>query len=554
MNPALFADPASLRLAHYRAQLVEEARVGLGSAADTLRPLEHYQHDPVAFLVRELGFSEGSLRWSAWPEYVRHEWDGTPDPLVAIAEGLAAGEDVGVESAAGTGKSFQAAGLMLWFLASWRNARVYTYAPKEDQLRLFMWAEAAKMFPAFRKLFPTAVMTDLRIRMDGTTDRWAAHGYAVRIRAGEKSATGAQGAHGAHMLVITEETPGIDTAVMTAIRNTLGGEHNLHLALGNPDSQHDELHRVCTTPGVRPVRISALDHPNVVTGRDVVEGATGARRVRQAKAEAERWGEWRMYDSRIRGISPEESAEALIRGQWCREAMDRYTFPQYRLGGLALGVDVSASEGGDKGAIARGLGACLLEVESMPCPDPVAFGLRIGVEMKASDIDPTRVGVDSVGVGTGTIGRLSEMGYRVRGLNGGYAPETMRDYAAKERTGRAILDATEFRNLRAQMWWRLRLDLQQGLIALPHDEELVADLTAVRYDYKNGVVVVEPKEDLRARLGRSPDKGDACVYWNWVRFRGAPKEEEVGNPIEGYDHGFEALVSQLSSVKRRRAF
>jgi hypothetical protein len=67
------------------------------------------------------------------------------------------------------------------------------------------------------------------------------------------------------------------------------------------------------------------------------------------------------------------------------------------------------------------------------------------------------------------------------------------------------------------MWWQLRLDLQNSEIALPDDEELFADILTPQWTTKNGKIIIEPKEEIRKRLGRSPNKGDACVYWNWVR-------------------------------------
>lgn len=30
---------------------------------------------------------------------------------------------------------------------------------------------------------------------------------------------------------------------------------------------------------------------------------------------------------------------------------------------------------------------------------------------------------------------------------------------------------------------------------------------------------VESKENIKKRLGRSPNKGDSVVYWNWVRVK-----------------------------------
>jgi hypothetical protein len=76
-----------------------------------------------------------------------------------------------------------------------------------------------------------------------------------------------------------------------------------------------------------------------------------------------------------------------------------------------------------------------------------------------------------------------------------------------------------FQNMRAEAWWKFReaLDPNQdggSIIALPPDPELRSDLAAVCLEpraLERGHVLIESKEDLRKRLGRSPGKGDAAV-------------------------------------------
>lgn len=512
-------------------------------------PHTDYQGHPYEWITTSLGVAPESLEWGLNDGYEGRKWDGTHEPLLAIMDGLVAGEDVGVESGTGTGKSFVAACLVLWFLACHEGARVYTYAPKEKQLRLYMWAEISKLWPHFEAMFPAAKMSDLRIRMDGRTDAWAAHGYAVKIRAGEESATGAQGAHAEHMLLITEETPGVDSSVMTAIENTKTAPHNLQLALGNPDNQHDELHRFCMKPRVRHIRISALDHPNVVTGEQIVPGATGRKSVEER---LELYGsDNRLYRSRVKGISPAEAADALIKQAWLDEAVVRFTNPEYRKGERALGVDVADSEEGDKAAIARWMGACLMEVSDFQCHDPVALGLQVGAEMKADSIDPRHVGVDSVGVGSGTANRLKEMGLMIRALSSGAKAYPMLDKEAKARTGKGVVKTEEFGNLRSQMWWQLRRDLQEGKVAVCDDQELFEDLTTPTWFTRNGKIFVEPKEELVKRLGRSPNKGDAAVYGNWVRDRPKFKKPPEPKPDPNIDTRLERVMARLEKEQNR---
>lgn len=491
------------------------ATLGDYFATATLRSQVHkaYRNDPVSWAVDKLGIPRNSLIWSDNTGYDSHKWDGTRNPLDAIANALAQSEDVGVESGTGTGKSYFAAVLILWFLACWES-RVFTFAPKEDQLRLFIWMEMGKLWPKFLSHFPDAVMTDLTIRMrGGLDDSWGAWGYAVGVRAGEEVATKAAGMHAEHMLIVTEETPGIPKAVMAAHENTCTAPHNLRLALGNPDSQQDALHQFCISPGVTWVRMSALDHPNIVTGdANTIPGAASTKSVDRRR---EKYGEAsRMYQSRVRGISPTESVDALIRLAWCVEAkqaaMRLALLPNPR---RALGVDVANSENGDQAAIARGLGAVCESVDAFACPNANKLGERVANEAKALRIDPEAIGVDGVGVGAGCVNEARRLDVWVRSLNGG------------ERAVDTV-EVEAFNNLRSQMWWQGRLDLERRAVALPDDDELIEDLITPTWQSQNGKIVVETKEQIKKRLpgGRSPNKGDAWIYWNWVRPRDIPLE------------------------------
>lgn len=75
-----------------------------------------------------------------------------------------------------------------------------------------------------------------------------------------------------------------------------------------------------------------------------------------------------------------------------------------------------------------------------------------------------------------------------------------------------------FANTRAAMYWAMREALDpihgEGL-ALPPDPELRADLCAPRYMIKASGILVESKDEIIKRIGRSPDAGDAIVQALW---------------------------------------
>lgn len=492
-----------------------------------------YQHRPIDWLVEVLGMPRESIEWSRLSEYAGHVWDGTPDPLAAICRAIADGKDCGVESATGTGKTYLAAGVALWFVACWEDALVITTAPIEKQLTAQLWKEIGRHWPRFSARYPQARTVQLRVRMAdgaGEDERWAIIGYACGVDAGAESATRAQGFHAGHMLIITEETPGIDQAVMTALANTCTGDHNIRLALGNPDHQLDALHDFCTKPGTIHVRISALDHPNVVCGREIIPGAVGRKSVASRLADAEGNEEDPFYQSRVRGISPSEASDALIKLSWCEAAAKRWADRVVTEDDIpALGVDVAQSESGDKAAIARWFGNCLQGVESKTCPNATKLGYDIAAEAKRKGIDGPHIGVDQIGVGAATVNALRERGFgNVGALNSGASPL---DHAQKTADGERrewIPDANEHRNLRGQMWWQMREDLRLGRVDLPNDKELFRQLTMPRYERKGKVVVLEEKAQTKKRLGRSPDDADAVVYGNWVRPRKAkPTDDDL---------------------------
>lgn len=516
-------------------------------------PLVQYQKNPVGFLVEKLHIPEHTIRWSLNPGYDKHQWDGTPDPLVCALEGLAAWENVGVEAATGTQKTYVlgAAG-MLWFLASFPNSIVITIAPKEDQLTLNLWKEARKLWPHFKRTFPSADILDLKLRVKGGLDEsWAATGFVAGVGADEESAEKARGFHAEHALYIFEETPGIHAAIHTAIQFTCTAPHNLQLKLGNPDNEQDPLHKFCIRETTRHVRISALDHPNVVCkDASIVPGAVSQISIDEARRE---YGEGDpLYNAMVRGIAPKESAHALIRWAWCEAAAARYNDERFRIGLPALGCDVADKPGGDKVAIARGIGACVVELDAFQIGETVTdaadLGAQLALEIGIEGIDERHVGVDVVGVGASTYNELKKFGFLVRAINGGLAAEPGLDEDVLRETGKGVIPIELFDNLNSQMLWQMRQDLQHNRIALPYDEELFRDLTARTWKRDKGKIKVQSKEEITGILGRSPDKGDAVIYWNWVRHRRAMPVES--KPASAFSK--ETLAREAKESRRVR--
>lgn len=69
-----------------------------------------------------------------------------------------------------------------------------------------------------------------------------------------------------------------------------------------------------------------------------------------------------------------------------------------------------------------------------------------------------------------------------------------------------------YANVRVEMWERAADWVQLKGGALPDDPELLEELTEVEYTFRNdGRKILEPKDNVKERLGRSPDKADALA-------------------------------------------
>lgn len=506
------------------------------------QPHTDYQNDPIGWAVSKLGIAEYTLRWSINPGYDTHNWDGSFDPLALLYESVANWQSVGVESGTGTGKSFGTAVLILWWLACWENSRVFTFAPKEEQLRLYIWMELGKLWPKFHAHFPEAKLSDLRIRMKGgTDDSWGAVGYAVGISVGEDIATKAAGMHAEHLLLVYEEMPGIPLPVLEAGENTCTAPHNLRVGIGNPNHRQDTLHRHCTSPGVVSIRMSALDHPNVVADDpSIIPGAISRisidrRRIKYGLTSP-------VYESRVRGISPEQASDSLIRYEWLEASAARYkaraSIPTIVTG---KGVDVANSEHGDRACIVDFADNVCVRISAFQCPDSNALGRQVSMEMdggSSQSLQAWRVGVDAIGVGAGTVNELRRLGKSVQALNVSMPPKMQAEKAPDGGTYEWAPDSNQFKNLRSQMYWQAREDFRLGAIDVPEDPELWEELTAPTF-VDEPKTIVEPKDEVKKRLGRSPDKADAFVIANWVRKRVIVRQEKKSIPDDispGYDY------------------
>ena len=205
------------------------------------------------------------------------------------------------------------------------------------------------------------------------------------------------------------------------------------------------------------------------------------------------------------GASLKDAPFQVIPTSWVREAQLRWKpdgFKDFQM--TAMGVD-PAGGGKDAEEIACRFGgwyAPIVTTQGKITEDGSISASRVVTHRRHNC--PVVVDVGG-GFGGGIIVRLKDNGIDAVKFNN-----------ASDSSGKTLEGGLKFANKRAEVYWRFREALnpnQEGgsVIALPEDPELVADLCAPTWELKAKGIVLESKEDLRVRLGRSPGKGDAVV-------------------------------------------
>lgn len=196
----------------------------------------------------------------------------------------------------------------------------------------------------------------------------------------------------------------------------------------------------------------------------------------------------------------------VIPTTWVEAAMRRWREQPVKPPMDSMGVDV-ARGGKDQTVIARRHGwwfDALLAFPGATTPD----GFEVKAQVLTAQRDEAVVHIDVIGVGGSPYDLL-------KGVT-----QTVAVDARQKATGGDKSGKLHFKNVRSQMWWRMRelLDPEaNNAIALPNDPDLLKELCAPTWrpvgdgSAAGTMVQVESREEIVKRLGYSPDRATAVV-------------------------------------------
>ena len=194
---------------------------------------------------------------------------------------------------------------------------------------------------------------------------------------------------------------------------------------------------------------------------------------------------------------------------------------QYRDAVKVMGVDV-ARFGGDRSVIQKRQGLYALEPIIFRGFDNMTLAGMVAKEI--DEFQPDAVFIDA-GRGEGVIDRLRQLGY---------------EDIIEVNFGGSARDGLRYANKRAEMWFEMAEWFRSGG-AIPRNQELISSLVVPTYKFDAANRhVLEKKEDMKERVGFSPDPGDALAltFAHPIRIHGLRrKKADTDYDVLAYGQG-----------------
>lgn len=426
--------------------------------------------------------------WAKRPDiFVRELFGVTPDPWQdEVLRKFPTEKRIAMVACAGPGKTAVLSWLSWNFMLTRPDPLIMATAISGDNLSDNLWREMARWrdkSPLLTELFEWQKES---IFLKSKPNTWV-----MNARRWSKSASAEQqgntlrGRHAKYIMAIIDESGGVPQAVVSNAENIGAGAQEWHIVqAGNPTHLEGPLYLAATQGrGMWWVtHITADPDDPQRTPRVSVEHAR--EQIRMYGAD----NPWVLVN--IFGRFPPASMNSLIGPDEVNAALGRHiTEDKYGHAPRLLGVDVGRF-GDDPSVIfpRQGL-ASFTPIVLRNATSMVGAG---SVARKWEDWRADACFVDGTGgYGGGWIDALGTLGRSAFDVQ----------FAGKPSNGRYF-------NKRAEIWFEGCEWVKRGG-CLPNIPELVGELTVPTYTFKGDKLILEDKEQIKARLGRSPNYADA---------------------------------------------
>lgn len=466
--------------------------------------------------------------WCLFAEQVLHVM--LDDEQKAILRSVQHNPRTAVASGTARGKDFVAAVCAMCFLyltprfdkngVMVENTKVALTAPTARQVSNIMTPEFTRLFNSAKFLPGRLVSNDIR------TDyrEWFLTGF----KASDDNTEAWSGFHAVNTMFVVTEASGISELTYNAIEGNLQGNSRL-LIVFNPNVTTGYAAKAMMSERFKKFRLNSLNAENVKQKRNVIPGQVDYEWVKDKVSawctkisekdfsEGEGDFEWEgefyrpndLFRIKVLGLFPKVSEDMLIPFEWLELAMQRWEemeaegyVPQKP---CRLGVDV-AGMGRDTSVLVPRYGNYVGKIETHQSAGKADHMHVVGMTTQYLRKKGSKAFVDTIGEGAGVLSRLHELGY-----SGAFSCK----FSEGARRLKDVTGEYTFANMRAYCYWALRdwLNPKNGFgAALPRCDMLVEECVSTKWEFtSSGAIAIEKKENIKKRIGRSPDYMDALA-------------------------------------------
>lgn len=436
----------------------------------TEEAIDVWLNDPVQFVRDNFGVEPDLWQHEALNEYMKNQC-------------------LAMKACKGPGKTTVLSWIGWHYMVTRPNCKIAAISISKDNLKDGLWAEMAKWMHESEYIKSQYEWTAKRIYHKVYAKTWfmSARSYSKAADKNEQAAALA-GLHADYMMFLIDECSDIPQGVLaTAEAGLTSGTECKIVMAGNPTRMDGPLYFACTAGRDQWYVIEISSDPDDPARTPRVDIEWARRMINQ-------YGKDHPYVLiNIMGKFPPTSLNVLLGPEEVKAAMNRKINPDnYAFAQKRIGIDV-ARFGGDRTILCprQGLQAFKMiemrEARTNQIADRVIEG-KIKWDSEREFVD------DTGGFGAGVLDHMILKGY---------------DSAVGIHFSQSANNSQYF-NRRAEMYFEAAKWIKRGG-SLPYDAELLKELTTPFYYFKNGKMIIESKDDIKARLGASPDKADAFV-------------------------------------------
>lgn len=427
--------------------------------------------------------------WKERPDiFVREVFGVTPDPIQdEILKAFPTSPRIAMKASKGTGKTCTEAWLCWNFLLTRPHPKIACTSISSDNLADGLWTEMARWMNESKLLSQAFIWTKTRIFARDHPETWwmSARTWSKTADKNQQSATLA-GLHADYIMFVIDESGGVPDAVMASAEAALASGVEAHLLQGgNPTHLEGPLYRACTSKERSLWKIFEM------TGDPDDPLRSPRVDIQWARDQIEKYGRdnpWVLVN--VFGKFPPSSFNALIGPEELQASVKRrYREPDFRAHPVILGVDVARF--GDDSSI-------IFPRQGLQAFNPFQYrgldgtqGAEIAIS-KWNELEADACFIDNTGgFGASWIDNMLRLGKSPIGIHFSQKP----------------IDQQYF-NKRAEMAFSCVEWIKRGG-CIPDFPELIQALTQTTYTFKGNQLLIEPKEDIKVKLGFSPDHMDA---------------------------------------------